>query len=219
MKERIACGNRLYTRNKYKTYRDIDGSYPELALSDHYEELKASDPAYQALVAEENERVKELEAAVETTAVWQKVFEPITGMGIKLAAPIIAHIYDVRRFATAAKLKKYAGVHVCEDGSFPRRRRGQSNDWRDEIRKALYNLDDQFNRRPDSYWGQKRREYKANLREKHPEVVVGDDGKKKYTNGHIHKMARWRTLTRFVEWLFNAWWELEGGQKQEREAA
>ena len=58
-------------------------------------------------------------------------------------------------------------------------------------------------------WGKKLREYKVKLREKHPEVVeVG--GKKRYTDGHIHKMALWRTITKFAEWLYNEWWKLEG---------
>jgi len=34
-------------------------------------------------------------------------------------------------------------------------------------------------------------------------------GTMKYGDGHILKMAIWRTLTKFVEWLFKAWWKLE----------
>lgn len=30
-----------------------------------------------------------------------------------------------------------------------------------------------------------------------------------YSAGHIHKMATWRTLTKFVEYLFKEWWALE----------
>ncbi len=34
-------------------------------------------------------------------------------------------------------------------------------------------------------------------------------GKLKYTKGHLHKQAIWRTLSEFVSWLYYEWWELE----------
>jgi hypothetical protein len=39
--------------------------------------------------------------------------------------------------------------------------------------------------------------------------VENEEGKKRYTDGHIHKMALWRTATQFVRWLFRQWWALE----------
>lgn len=46
---------------------------------------------------------------------------------------------------------------------------------------------------------------------KHP--VTGEEititGPQKYGDGHIHKMAIWRTLSKFVEWLHREWWKLE----------
>jgi hypothetical protein len=39
------------------------------------------------------------------------------------------------------------------------------------------------------------------------EVTV--TGKLRYTDAHIHKMALWRTLTEFAEWLYKAWWDIE----------
>jgi hypothetical protein len=35
-------------------------------------------------------------------------------------------------------------------------------------------------------------------------------GKQKYFNGHLHKMAIWRTLGQFAEWLYWKWRTLEG---------
>ncbi len=49
----------------------------------------------------------------------------------------------------------------------------------------------------------------------HPEVVETEAGKKRYTKGHIHKMAVQRTLTKFVEWLWREWWKLEKLAKDE----
>lgn len=136
----------------------------------------------------------------------------------------------------AAKLKAYLGVHVLAGGkyanvppekSFPRQRRapiamvnqqlgddlGEEDSsamisYVREARQALYLLSEQFNYRADSFWGQRFRKYKAGFRERHPEVVLVR-GKKRYTDIHIHKMGRWRTLTRFVEWLYDQWLALE----------
>jgi|SRR3989344_582317 len=106
-----------------------------------------------------------------------------------------------------AKLKAFCGVH-CVDGKFARRRTGQLSNWNPAARQALYLLGDQFNRRPASKWGKKLLENKAKLRQVHPEPIEVD-GKKRYTDGHIHKMAIWRTLTKFVEALFREWTRIE----------
>ncbi|MCH7883428.1 hypothetical protein IIA95_03370, partial [Patescibacteria group bacterium] len=122
-------------------------------------------------------------------------------------APLISEICDIRRFATAAKLKAFCGVHVLPDGRFPRQRKGEETGWEDQ-RQALVLLGKQFNYRPNSFWGKKLLEIKRGFRRRHPEVVIVN-AKKRYTDGHILKMALWRTLTKFVEWLFREWWRLE----------
>ncbi len=47
------------------------------------------------------------------------------------------------------------------------------------------------------------------LQEKIDNASVSGNSSKIYTASHIHKMALWRTLTKFVEWLFREWWRLE----------
>lgn len=42
-----------------------------------------------------------------------------------------------------------------------------------------------------------------------PELVVAS-GKQDYTKGHIHKMAVWRTVSEFAEWLYFKWRTMEG---------
>lgn len=69
--------------------------------------------------------------------------------------------------------------------------------------------------------------YKLRFRERHPEVVEEAVQqkrgkrtitvmKKRYTNGHIHKMAIWRTLTKFVTELFRVWTRIEEDAERER---
>ncbi len=108
-----------------------------------------------------------------------------------------------------AKLRSYCGVGV-KDGKFPRRKRGEPANWSNKARLALYLLGDQFNMKPDSLWGQKLREKKKRLRAAHPEVEIVN-GKKRYADGHIQKMALWWIRGKFVEWLFGQWWKLESG--------
>lgn len=104
-----------------------------------------------------------------------------------------------------ASVEEVAAQEVAESSAT-----GREPKWNRVARQALYLfVADQCNRRPDSVWGQKLREYKAKLREKHPEVVITEAGKKRYTDGHIHKMAIWRTATKFCEWFWKQAWALE----------
>lgn len=209
-KDRIACQQRLYQRAVGQIFLTEAGKYPEGTISDEYDRLKANDTVLLGLLEEEKVREQELKKAVHEVEVWERVFKPIEGCGEALAARIISAVADIRRFEAPAQLKAFLGVHVMEDGRFPRRRQGQVANWHPDGRQALYLLGEQWNRRPQSEWGQKLRQNKQALRQKHPEVHVVE-GKKRYTDAHIHKMGLWRTRTRFVEHLFSAWWELEGG--------
>lgn len=221
MKERIACEQRLWQRLIGSIFLNVDGRYPEGSLEDLYESQKASDQILQALKKEEAKRLKELSQALEELDVYQEVFKPITGLGPAIAARLIASIGDIRLFPSWSKLARFCGVHVNPDGTFPRRRVGggaTNNQRNDEARQALYLLADQFNKRPDSLWGQKLRQYKKNLRVKHPEVVMVEvtdqrtgqtKSVKRYSDLHIMNMARWRTVTRFVRQLWRDWSRFE----------
>lgn len=208
MKARIACEQRLRQRLDGQIFCSEKGLYPEGSIEKVYDELKANDLTLKALLAEEAKAERDLEKAVNETEVFKTVFGQIEGCGYKISARLIATIGDIRRFETAPKLRKYLGVHVLDDGRFPRRRNGEVANWNDEARKALYLLADQFNRRPESDWGKYLRTCKARLREIHPEKIQVE-GKWRYTDGHIHKMGSWRCVSRFVEWLFFEWWKLE----------
>jgi hypothetical protein len=219
MKARIACEQRLRQRLIGNIFCSSDGLVPEGGVEKAFAERKASDAILQALLKEESDRERDLAKAVEKLDVFQKVFEPVVGCGPKIAARIIASVVDIRRFETEPKFKKFCGVHCLDDGSFARRRAGQVANWHPDCRQALYLIAEQFNRRPDSEWGMKLREYKKKLRLAHPEVVLTEKNKKRYTDGHIHKMALWRTATKFAEYIYMAWWDLEREVAREEKAA
>lgn len=256
MRQRIACEQRLRANFVGGLFLSEEGLYPEGQIEDEFNRRTANDVVLQNLREEEGRCNASLKNAVEATALWEKIFVPIEGVGSRLAAAFIAGIGDIRRFETDAKLKAYCGVHVLEDGRFPRKRGGEVANWQPALRQALFLLGEQFNRRPDSVWGTKLKGYKVKLRGAHPHpVLVAKDaagerhfelapgtfehdkktgeyiftvdnrsvrvrGTQRYGDGHIHKMAIWRTLTKFVEWIFREWWALENEYQQaQRQAA
>ncbi len=217
MQARIAAEQRFRQSIIGRTFTMPGGLYPQGGLEQAIKAAKANDKILGALYTEESRLEKDLKRALEKTRVYEQIFLPLSGVGPKIAGRIISAVIDVRRFKTAPKLKKFMGVHVLSDGSFARRRHGQVANWHGDARQALYLLGDQFNRRPDSEWGQYLRQMKRNLRKAHPVAVKinrGTEDKPRmvecYTDGHIHKMGTWRTLTRFVEWLYGEWTALEG---------
>lgn len=209
MKARIAAEQRLRQRMIGKVFRNEEGRYPEGALEDAYDAARASDPIVQALVKEERRLNKMVEDAVQAMPIYREFLSGVEGCGPLIAARIIAGIGDIRRFETLSGFKAYCGVHVC-NGAFPRRKKGSRANWSALARQGFYLfVGDQCVKRKDSEWGQKLRAYKAQFRTKHPEP--SKDGKRTlYTDGHIHRMAIWRTATRFAEALFRKWRQLEG---------
>lgn len=215
---RKACVQRIRSRLIGKKFCSEEGGYPEGKIEDLFDAEKANDKILNSLIEEEEARGKELEKAIRKLPVYQNVFEQVTGAGPRITAAIIAAVKDIRRFETKSKFVAFCGVHVLPNGKFVRRRVGVTSNWSPDARQALYLLGDQFNRRPDSFWGKKLLENKRLLRERHPEVILVE-GKKRYTDGHIHKMAIWRTITQFTEWLYNEWWNLEAPSSLERAAS
>ncbi len=225
---RKACEQRLRQRAIGRIFLSDEGRYPEGTIEDAYEAIKANDRVLQNLYVAEKDEEKLLAEYVSRIPVYT-VLSEVEGCGPILAARLIAAIGDINRFASDAKLKAYCGVHVKRGGKhdgvlkekeFPRQRTGERCNWNGEARQALYLLVDQFVKRPDSVWGKKLREYKEKFRAIHPEEVV--NGKKRYGKGHIHKMAIWRTATKFTEWLYSEWRRLEKAQSapmQDRKAA
>lgn len=229
---RKATAQRLRQRLIGGIFLSDEGKYPEGNIEDVYDEAAANSVILQSNIREEKDCDLKLKKVVTTLDIYKAIFEPIEGCGYALAARIIAPIGEIRRFPTEAKFKAFVGVHVLGndfakmspgtarvdgDSVMSRRRRGQVSDWNPTARQAFYLLGDQFNRRPDSLWGKRLLEYKAKFRAKYPEPVVGPNGKLRFTNGHIHRRAIWRTVTKFAEHLYDTWRRLEREQAKANE--
>lgn len=238
MKARIACDQRLRQHLIGAIFCSPEGKFPEGDIEKQFDKVKADDKISQVLSSEEGKRERELIKACEALDIYTELFKPVVGLGPMIASRIIGAVIDIRRFETKAKLRAFCGVHLLGDGRFPRRRNNEVANWNGDCRQALFLLGDQFNRRPDSVWGTKLIWAKAKYRMSHPyPVLVTKEGEKyeliegqytkssngtytigevtglkgtlRYTNGHIHKMATWYTLGKFVESLFKNWWNLE----------
>lgn len=221
MKARIACEQRLRQRHIGLIFCSEEGKFPEGDIKKSFEERAANDDVLKNLLLEEARAEKEMERCVEDTEVWQKVFADIKGIGPCIAAKLICSVIDVRRFDKPSKFVKFLGAHVRlkdektgealkKELQFPRRRAGMLSNWSPDGRQALWQITDQFNRQGEStYWGKYLLEQKRKFREKHPVEELTEGGKKRYTKGHIHKMALWRTATRFATRLYKDWSKLE----------
>lgn len=169
-----------------------------------YQQALAEDGIYQGMVKIEKEAEKRVAKILKTLPVYQEVFEPIERLGTRIAMRIITAVVDIRRFPTLPKFWKFCGVHV-ENGIFPRKRKGQRFPGNPLARQAFYLfVADQCNKAPASHWGKVLRAYKVKFRAVHPEVVVVQ-GKKRYTDAHIHKMGIWRTATKVAEYIYKRW--------------
>ncbi|HVZ11175.1 MAG TPA: transposase [Candidatus Paceibacterota bacterium] len=207
-KARIACQQRLRQRFIGEIFLSADGRFPEGSIEDAWNERKANDQTLQLLIKEEKYAEGQLKTAVQKIPVWQEVLSGVEGVGEVIAAGIIGPIGDVRRFATQWKFNKFCGTHVLLDGRFPRRRAREYSGYNPWVRQSLYLFSGQAEYRPDSVWGQRLLEIKKLYQEQHPEPVtveVNAKTVKKYTKGHIRKMAKWRLLTEFVLWLYGEW--------------
>lgn len=227
--DRKSCGLRLFQRAKRFAFTQSHVETSEhTAVTERYKALLASDPVHLALETEEKRVEREALKIMESMPIYDRVMKPISGIGPRIALRLIASIPDISAFETDAQFCAFCGVHVLgkdgkklkkgeypsdERGGFPRHKRGVVCDWKPTLRQALFLFDDQLNRNPGSIWGAKRLMVKAGLRLKHPVPVedVNEGGKKvkRYTDGHIQNMARWKTLNKFCRWLFKQLKNLE----------
>lgn len=215
--ERIKCSLRLQARVVGSIFLSEDGEFPAGSIAAAREAMLANDELYQRLRASEKRTDSSLLAALEKSPLYREVFKPIEGLGPAIAARIISEVLDIRRFPNVDKFVRYIGVHV-DNGRFARYRRGQTGTaWKGQARQALYLLMDQANKRPKSSLGIELREIKQKMRALHPEVIIAD-GKKRYSDSHIHKMACWRLITRVARRIYSDWKKFEEQQAQKTAA-
>ena len=103
MKARIGCEQRLGSLAIGRVFTSPGGLYAQGNVEKAFDELKANDAVYLALVSEESKRNKDLAKALEKIPVYTQVFANVEGVGPSIAAKIIACIGDIKQFPTVAK--------------------------------------------------------------------------------------------------------------------
>jgi hypothetical protein len=232
--DRKACGLRLFQRAKRFAFTGDGVETQEMVtVQERHKALLASDPVHLALEAEEKRIEREALKVMEGMPIYDRVLKPVAGIGPRIALRLIASIPDITAFETKEQFAAFCGVHAlgtngkkmqkgetppASRGGFPRRKRGVVCDWKPALRQALFLFDDQLNRNPGSHWGARRVVIKQAYRVKHPEPVeeLNEAGRKvkRYTDGHIQNMARWKTLNKFCRWLFRELKKLEAAASE-----
>ncbi len=82
------------------------------------------DARMRMLLESEAEASKGLEKVLQSCALYQNVFEPIEGVGPRLAVRFIAGIERIERFETPEDLMRYAGLMPTRNGKLPSKKQG-----------------------------------------------------------------------------------------------
>jgi len=140
---------------------------------------------------------KEIEREVRQIDVYREYLRYVKGLGAVLSAKLICYIKDIERFATVAKLWRYAGLGVV-DGKAERRRRGQKANYNTRFKALMYVIANSFLKTGSKY------------------RIIYDRAKEYYTanrdwnKSHIHYAALRRMEKLFLAHVWEKWREIEG---------
>ncbi len=177
MKDRMACEQRIRASFLGDIFCSEEGRYPEGGLEQAFDSAKANDPLFVAILAKEKEIGKQLANACMALPIYSEVIVHVKGVKHCIAAPIIGSVQDIGLFPSVGKFKKFCGLHVNQNGSFPRARRGENLGFNPEARQAFFQAGDMFTKFKDGFWGIRLRENREMYYLKHPyPVLVTSEG-------------------------------------------
>lgn len=177
-----------------------------------------------------------IQANLDGIPIWDEFLSQVPGCGPRIAGNLIASI-DISKARYASSLWKLCGYDVAQDGRGRSRRKEHLVDkvtidsdgnevkhkgigFNPQLKTVLFYLGDQFNRKPDSHYGQLLRNEKHRL-ENHAKYGLAaeeayanapKDDKPEYrpSKGHRQNMARRKAIKHFLVDLYKAWRALEG---------
>jgi len=112
-------------------------------------------------------------------------------------------------FDTVSKLWRFAGYAVI-DGQSEKNAKGEKSHFNRRLKSTCFLVADQFIRQQtpgyiEIYYAEKERQHRL-----HPEPVENGNGKKIYTDAHLHNRA-WRKMVKiFLQHLWLTWRQSEG---------
>lgn len=146
--------------------------------------------------------------AEELGGVWDWIIS-IRGLGEgNLAAQVLAQIDDIAKFDNISKLWRFAGYAVI-NGKREYNQPGEKSHYNRTLKSLCWVVTDQFIKQHTPFYDDLYRDEKAKLRLLHPEKVV-ENGKTRYNDGHIDKMARRKVSKVFLSHLWLKWRESDG---------
>lgn len=121
-----------------------------------------------------------------------------------LAAQLLAQIDDISKFDTVASLWRFAGFAVIE-GKAEKNQKGEKSHFNRRLKGVCFNIADQFIKQQtpnyiDIYYTEKERQ-----RILYPEPIPNGNGKKIYTDAHIHNRAWRKMIKHFLKDLWIEW--------------
>lgn len=143
--------------------------------------------------------------------------DPIAAEKLQRALEILKQLKRFNgRDRAKARLRSYAGC-APHGGEFFCARRGGELSCNRDLRQRLYQLGSMWVKRyknpGDWIWAHHLNENIASYRQKHPEPIQVLNRQNKmvwrYKDGHIIKMAMWKTLSEFLGWLFDTWIQVQ----------
>jgi len=158
---------------------------------------------------------KEMVAHGETVGpIWDWLIE-IKGIGEHTAAKLIA-LFDtgqgVAGFATISKFWRFAGFAVS-DGRAERNKKGEKSKFNRRLKSECWLVGDNFIKQQTPGYVEIYYEEKARLRRLHPESEPTNGESpwpEKWTDMHIHRMARRKMVKIFLSHFWVKWREFEG---------
>jgi hypothetical protein len=156
----------------------------------------------------------EKEIALELTGlpIWERFMKNVKGLGEPTAGIIISKIGDIARFHSISALRKYSGWYP-QDGKAVRKTMGSTAGFSVHLHQTLYHWGEAILKANDPHYRPMYDNFKAKIREKHPEWNDRKATKGKKIEGipmHIHRMAMRKTIQMFLSDLFCIWRDLEG---------
>ena len=116
---------------------------------------------------------------------------------------VSTYALEYKQFNNISAWRSYMGYQINEDGKMPKREKGKKSNWSTKNRTTGYMIGDQFNRPPMDcpyriYFRKIKEQYHAN------------EAYKDYSKGHIHAMARHRTIKLFLSHFWDVDQRLKG---------
>ena len=191
------------------------------------------DTVIKALIKTEKDIEKRVRKFVRSQHIYARWIGPhVKGVAEVLAGAMMSGIEDIGRFANVAKLWKYCGVGINDDGSIQKRKRGEKINYSPFLKTACWKIGESFVKTGDrGYYGSMYQKYKADelrkLTKQGYTVLPSDDVKKKieeaqkkdkdatyeslkmFSQGHIHNRAKRKTVKLFLSHLWSVWREME----------